>query len=111
MPAAAVAAVPRFALWDLQSDLANASRNEYGDVAVKPLAAVRGHGTVVRCATSCRFGSGWLAFAKPSRLRAGDVGSASVRYTRRLGWTVRVALRPAAQARWTAFARNLAHEV
>src|SRR3954451_316735 len=107
--APAAAAVPHFGLWNLQTDLANASRNEYGDVTVKPAAAlarVRG-AELVRCGTSCRFGSGWLAFSKPSHLRAGDVSAAAARYTRKLGWTVRLTLRPAAAVRWTAFSRNL----
>lgn len=108
--APATAAVPRFALWDLQSDLAHASRNAFGDVAVKPLAAVRGRGTLVRCATWCRFGDGWLAFAKPSRLAPADVASASMRYTRSQGWTVRLTLRPAARAGWVALSRSLSDE-
>jgi hypothetical protein len=107
--APAAAAVPRFALWDLQSDLAQQSRNEYGDVAVKParaLAHVRG-ATVVRCGTWCRFGSGYLAFSKPAHLTAGDVAGASVRYTKKLGWTVRLSLHPAARARWSRFSHNV----
>src|ERR671923_21921 len=91
--APAAAAAPRFALWDLQSDLANASRNEYGDVAVKQAAALQGKGTLVRCGTWCRFGSGWLAFSKPARLSTADVSSASVRYTKHQGWTVQLSLR------------------
>src|SRR4051794_31890582 len=105
--APAAVAAPRFALWDLQSDLAHASRNPYGDVAVKPLAAVRGKGTLVRCATWCRFGDGWLAFSQEPRLSAADVAGATVRYTRRQGWTVRLALRSSARTRWSAFARNV----
>jgi hypothetical protein len=103
----AAAATPRFALFDLQSDLAHASRNPYGDVAVQPLSRLEGKGTLVRCATWCRFGSGWLAFAQPPRLSAADVAGATVRYTRRQGWTVRLSLRAAAQGRWTAFSRNV----
>jgi len=102
--------VPHFGLWNLQTDLANASRNEYGDVTVKPAAAlahVRGGAELVRCGASCRFGAGWLAFSKPSHLRAGDVSAAAVRYGRKLGWTVRLTLRPAAAARWAAFSRGL----
>src|ERR1700758_1051247 len=73
--APAAAAAPRFALFDLQSDLSAAARNEYGGVTVKPLrslAHVPG-ATLVRCATWCRFGKGWLAFSKPTHLSAGDV--------------------------------------
>jgi hypothetical protein len=103
----AAAAAPRFALFDLQSDLAHVSRNPYGDVAVKPLAALRGKGALVRCATWCRFGDGWLAFSQEPRLTAGDVAAASVRYTKRQGWTVRVSLRSSARTRWSTFARNV----
>ena len=106
--APAAAAAPQFSLWDLQSDLAHASRNTYGDVQVKPLAALRGRGSLVRCGTWCRFGDGWLAFAQPPRLSSADVAGATVRYARRQGWTVRLALRASARARWTAFVRNAA---
>lgn len=105
-PAAASAATPRFALFDLQSDLAHASRNTYGDVQVKPLAKLAGTGTVVRCGTWCRFGSGWLAFRSP-RLAAGDVTAAAVRYTKRKGWIVRLTLTRPAAGKWTRLARQL----
>src|SRR3954453_9304271 len=105
--APAAVAAPRFALWDLQSDLAHASRNPYGDVAVKPLAALRGKGTVVRCATWCRFGDGWLAFSQRPRLSAADGTRATGRYAEGQGWTVRISLRPSARTHWSAFARNV----
>jgi hypothetical protein len=103
----AVAATPSFKLWDLQTDLAHGSRNAFGDVQVKPRAAVVPHGIPVRCAAWCRFGSGWLAFRADPHLRSADVAAASVRYTKRLGWTVQLTLRPAAVARWDAFDRGL----
>src|SRR6059058_5423413 len=89
----AAAATPSFTLWDLQTDLAHASRNAFGDVQVKPRAAVAPHGIPVRCAAWCRFGSGWLAFRADPHLKSADVAAAAVRYTRRLGWTVQLTLR------------------
>lgn len=104
----AAAATPRFALFDLQSDLAHASRNTYGDVQVKPRAAVAGHGTLARCAAACRFGNGWLAFRAEPHLAAADVATARSGYSAHKGWFVALTLRPAAVARWTLFARNVA---
>lgn len=109
LPGAAAAGTPRFALWDLQTDLAHASRNVYGDVQVKPRAAVAGHGTAVECGPSCRFGAGWLAFSARPRLSARDVSSATAGYSSRKGWFVRLTLRPAATAAWARFAKNVAH--
>lgn len=107
VPAAASAATPRFALYDLQSDLAHASRNGFGDVEVKPRTALAGKGTLVRCGTWCRFGAGWLAFRGGARLAAGDVSAAAVRYTKHKGWTVRLTLSPGAAAKWTRLAATL----
>ena len=104
----AAAAGPRFALFDLQTDLSHASRNPYGDVQVRPLAKVAGTGTVVRCGSSCRFGSGWLAFHAAPHLSAADVSAATARYSKRLGWSVALALRPRAAARWSLFAKHVA---
>lgn len=101
----ASAAAPRLAVWDLQSDLAHASRNDFGDVAVKPRAAVAGKGTLVRCGAWCRFGSGWLAFGTAPRLATPDLHGVRVVYEKRLGWTVRAALSRPAAARWAHFAR------
>jgi SecDF, P1 head subdomain len=103
----AAATAPIFGLWNLQTDLSHASRNTYGDIAVKPRAVVAGKGTLVRCGTWCRFGSGWLAFAKPARLATADVADASARFSRRDGWVVQLTLRPAAQARWASFSRSV----
>jgi hypothetical protein len=107
LPTAAGAATPGFALWDLQTDLAAASRNVYGDVAVKPAAALAGKGTVVRCAAWCRFGHGSLAFAAAPRLSSANVAPARFAYSKRKGWFVQVTLRPAAVAHWQAFVRNV----
>jgi hypothetical protein len=107
LPAGAGAATPAFALWDLQTDLAGVSRNVYGDVDVKPLRALGGNGTPVRCAAWCRFGTGWLAFAPRPRLAAGDVASARYAYAKRKGWFVQLTLRPKAVARWRGFVRNV----
>ena len=104
----AAASTPPFGVFDLQSDLAAASHNAYGDVAAKPRAAVTGRGTVVHCGAWCRFGKGWLAFAVKPALAGGDVSSARVRYSKQMGWTVIVSLHPAAQARWAAFAKRVA---
>jgi hypothetical protein len=105
---AASASTPRFAVYVLQSDLAGVSHNMYGDVQVKPQAAVAGKGTIVRCATWCRFGSGWLAFkGSAARLAPADASAAAVRYTKRKGWTVQLTLTHAAATKWTRLARQL----
>ena len=101
----AAASTPRFGVWDLQVDLAKASRNEFGDVSVRPRAAVAGSGTLVQCSTLCRFGSGWLAFRGKPRLAAGGVRSARAAYSKRLGWTVRATLTRPGLSRWSRFAQ------
>jgi hypothetical protein len=98
--APAAAAGPRFGLFDL-NDLARASHNTYGDVKVSQRATAL-RGTVVRCGTGCRFGNGWLAFAKGPSLVAGDVVSAKA-HSGRIGWSVDLGLTARGQARWTAF--------
>src|SRR5437764_3110499 len=81
----AAAATPSFGVFDLQTDLAAASHNSFGDVAVKPLAAVQGKGVLAHCGSSCRFGSGWLAFgAKPALTRA-DVTATRLHFSKRTG--------------------------
>jgi hypothetical protein len=104
----AAASSPSFGVFDLQSDLAPVSHNSFGDVAAKPLAAVQGHGFLAHCGSSCRFGNGWLAFGVKPTLSRGDVTAARAQFSKRTGWTVAVSLRPAAQARWAAFARRVA---
>jgi hypothetical protein len=107
LAAPAAGAVPRFALFDLKSDLAHASRNAFGDVRVRPRAALAGRGTRVECGAWCRFGAGWLAFSGRPHLAPPDVAAAGLRYSPRRGWTVRLALRPGARVRWAAFVRGL----
>jgi hypothetical protein len=100
--APAAAAGPRFGLFDL-SDLAPASHNMYGDVKVSQRATAL-RGTVVRCGDGCRFGSGWLAFAKGPSLTAGDVVSAKA-HSGRIGWSVDLGLSARGLSRWTAFSK------
>ena len=57
---------------------------------------------MVRCGTGCRFGNGWLAFAKGRALTAGDVLSAKA-HSGRIGWSVDLGLTARGKARWTAF--------
>jgi hypothetical protein len=103
----AAASAPVFGLWSLQADLASASKNTYGDVAVQPRAKLAGKGTLVRCGDWCRFGAGWIAFKDPSRLSRSDVATATVVADKRLGWLVRLELTPAGRTRWTSFVRDL----
>jgi hypothetical protein len=100
--APAAAAGPRFGLFDL-NDLARASLNGYGDVKVSQRATAL-RGTVVHCGTGCRFGSGWLAFAKGPSLAAGDVVSAKA-HSGRIGWSVDLGLTARGLNRWTAFSK------
>jgi hypothetical protein len=100
--APAAAAAPRFGLFDL-NDLARASHNSYGDVKVSQRATAL-RGTVVHCGTGCRFGSGWLAFAKAPSLNAGDVVSAKA-HAGRIGWSVDLGLTARGLVRWTAFSK------
>jgi preprotein translocase subunit SecD len=101
LPAAALAALalaggasagtPRFALFDVHSDLATASHNTFGDVKVwkhESALARRARGaTLVRCGVDCTFGAGWLAFSRKPALSAGDVVSAKTHRTKS-GWSV-----------------------
>jgi hypothetical protein len=100
--APAAAAGPRFGLFDL-NDLSAASRNEFGDVKVSQRATAL-RGTVVHCGTGCRFGSGWLAFAKAPSLNAGNVVSAKA-HAGRIGWSVDLGLTARGVNRWTAFSK------
>jgi preprotein translocase subunit SecD len=77
-------------------------------VAVKPRAAVMGHGVLAHCGSSCRFGNGWLVFGVKPALNGADVTAARVQFSRQTGWRVALSLRPAAQVRWAAFARRVA---
>jgi hypothetical protein len=102
---AAASSTPRFAVWDLQSDLATVSRNTFGDVAAKPRAAVDGRGTLVRCGTWCRFSPGWLAFRAKPQLDGGDVTAVKVAHSKRLGWEVQATLTRPALERWSHLAQ------
>ena len=104
---AALALSPPFAVWDLQADLAKVSHNAFGDVAVKPHAAVAGHGALVRCAAWCRFGDGWLAFSARPALARADVSRATPRLDRKNGWTVELRLTGPGWARWRSFAHRV----
>jgi hypothetical protein len=104
----AAASTPPFGVFDLQSDLAEASHDTYGGPAAKPRGAVAGHGLLAHCGAECRFGDGWLAFAAKPALTRADVSAAQMQFSKRAGWTVVVSLRPAAQRRWAAFAQRVA---
>jgi hypothetical protein len=107
VPAAALAALvlaggasagtPRFALFDVHSDLAAASHNTFGDVKVwkrqTALARRADRATLVRCGNDCTFGAGWLAFSRKPALSAGDVVSAKTHRTKS-GWSVVLGLSP-----------------
>ena len=91
----ASAGTPRFALFDVHSDLATASHNAFGDVKVwqrQSALASRAHGaTIVRCGGDCTFGPGWLAFSRPPAISAGDILTAKAQRSKR-GWVVVVTL-------------------
>jgi hypothetical protein len=107
----ASAATPRFALFNVHTDLAAASHNSYGDVKIwKRESALerRAHGaTLVRCGGDCTYGAGWLAFSRKPALSAGDVVSARTRRTKS-GWTVVLGLSPHGTAAVEAFKRMTA---
>ena len=105
------AAPPRFAVWDLQRDLAPASHDAYGDV--KPwrnadaLAVRAPQATLVRCTFACGFGDGWFAFSRTPELRTQDVVRGSVRAVELKGktWAVTLRLTWRGLVRW----RELSH--
>jgi hypothetical protein len=107
----ASAAAPRFALFDVHTDLANASQNTFGDVKIwkRPAAlAKRANGaTLVHCGKACTYGAGWLAFSGTPSLLAADVVSAKA-YRTKVGWSVVVILTPGGMTRWQAFDRKAA---
>ena len=106
----AAAATPRFGLFDLQTDLAKASRNEFGDVRISTnrdrLASRARSSTLVRCAAGCRFGTGWLALERGPALNAADLVSARAHKIRGTNWGLTVRLTARGQARWLAFAKQ-----
>ena len=105
----ASAATPRFALFDVHTDLAQASHNAFGDVKIwkrQAALASRTHGaTLVRCGGACTFGAGWLAFTGGPAISAGDVKSAKA-YRTKVGWSVVVVLTPRGLPSWKAFTRR-----
>jgi hypothetical protein len=96
----------------LQTDLAKASQNAFGDVRISARRAVlagRAPGAiVVRCAADCRFGPGWLAFAKAPPLAAADLRSAKAHNIRGSHWGVTVRLTAGGETRWKGFAKEAA---
>ncbi len=107
LASSAAAGLPRFAVYDVRTNLAAASHNEFGDVKVwtsRAGLAGRAHGaTLVRCAGDCTFGAGWLAFVHAPALAAKDVASARARHSR-AGWTLVLTLTNGGRARFVAFA-------
>jgi hypothetical protein len=102
----ASAAAPRFALFDVHTDLAHASHNTFGDVKIwkRPAAlAERAKGaTLVHCGDACTYGAGWLAFSGTPSLSSADIVSAKA-YRSKIGWSVVVILTPGGMTRWKAF--------
>jgi hypothetical protein len=105
----ASASTPRFALFDVHTDLAQASHNAYGDVKIwkrQTALASRVHGgTLVRCGNACTFGAGWLAFSATPAISAADVTGAKA-YRGKAGWSVVVTLTPRGVSRLKTFNRR-----
>jgi hypothetical protein len=101
--APASAATPRFGFFDLGADVAKASKNVYGDVRIATsrdaLERRAPDATIVHCAAECRLGTGWLAFAKPSRLTLRDLGPARAHPGLR-GWSLSVELSARGRTAW-----------
>jgi hypothetical protein len=114
---ASAAGSPRFAVWDLQRDLARASHTVYGDVKPwrkREALASRARGaTLVRCSGACGFGDGWYAFSRPSALRAGDLVHGSARADRITGnvWAVTLRLTAGGASRWRALGTHAAQQL
>jgi hypothetical protein len=105
----ASASTPRFALFDVHTDLAQASHNVFGDVKIwkrqAALASRVNGATLVHCGGACTFGAGWLAFANSPGLSAADVTGAKA-YRTKVGWSVVVTLTPRGVSHWNAFSRR-----
>jgi hypothetical protein len=105
----ASAGTPRFALFDVHTDLAHASHNAFGDVKIwkrQAALASRAHGaTLVRCGGACTFGAGWLAFSRRPALSAGEVAGAKAHRTK-VGWSVVLTLTPHGWSSWKRFSRQ-----
>lgn len=102
---------PRFALFDVHTGLAGPSHNTYGDVKVSQqqagLAARARGATLVRCASDCTFGPGWLAFSGGPGLAGADVVTAKARRAT-LGWGVVLTLTRHGWSSWNRFSRQAA---
>jgi hypothetical protein len=105
----ASAGTPRFALFDVHTDLAQASHNAFGDVKIwkrqAALASRTGGATLVRCGGACTFGAGWLAFSGAPALSARDVVAAKAHRTK-VGWEVVLTLTPHGWSSWKRFSRQ-----
>ena len=105
----ASAGTPRFALFDVHTDLAHASHNTFGDVKIwkrRAALASRARGaTLVRCGEACTFGAGWLAFSGAPGLSARDVVAAKAHRTR-VGWEIILTLTPHGWSSWKSFSRQ-----
>jgi len=105
----ASAGTPRFALFDVHTNLARASHNAFGDVKIwkgQAALASRAHGaTLVRCGGACTFGAGWLAFSGAPALSAPDVVAAKAHRTK-VGWELVLTLTPHGWSSWKRFSRQ-----
>jgi len=105
----ASAATPRFAVFDVHTDLAGPSHNVYGDVKVwkrqAALAKRVGGSTLVRCGGDCTFGPGWLAFSRKPALTAGDVAAAKA-HRSTFGWGLVLTLTSRGSSSWKRFSRR-----
>ena len=112
LTAGASAATSRVAIFDLRTDLAQASHNSFGDLRVwknrAALAKRAPDATLVRCAGACSFGAGWLAFKRKPALASAHIASARAYRLRGLTWALSLELTPRGVARWTAFSRRTA---
>ena len=99
------------ALYDIHTDLAQASHNRFGDVKVwkrKAALADQAHGAaLVRCGDACTFGAGWLAFSGEPAFSAGEVVAAKVHGSKH-GWGVVLTLTPRGWSSWQRFSRQAA---
>jgi hypothetical protein len=107
---ASAGTTPRLALFNISTDLASASRNDFGDLHVSKIRsalAKRAPGAaLVRCTGRCTFGDGWLAFSRGPSLASGDVSSGRAVRARDGAWAVTLTLTPRGAVRWAAFSRR-----
>jgi preprotein translocase subunit SecD len=94
------------AIFDVSTSLVPASRNAFGDLQVRPRAALerRAPGaTLVRCKSTCTYGKGWLAFRGRPVLTGRDLVSARAYRVAGPVWSVSMTLRSGGTKRWSAF--------